>query len=72
LAFEFDSIVPRLSSETAYVAMNKQGSPQVKMITVPNQDFMVMGYVPLTDMVVDHPQGIRFMLPFVRKEFEAN
>jgi hypothetical protein len=52
--------------------MNKQGSPQVKMITVPNQDFMVMGYVPLTDMVVDHPQGIRFMLPFVRKEFEAN
>lgn len=72
LAFEFDSIVPRLSSETTYVAMNKQGSPQVKMITVPNQDFMVMGYVPLTDMVVDHPQGIRFMLPFVRKEFEAN
>ncbi|MBX9598562.1 MAG: hypothetical protein K2X04_08295 [Burkholderiales bacterium] len=72
LAFEFDSIVPRLSSETAYVAMNKKGSPQVKMITVPNQDFMVMGYVPLTDMVVDHPQGIRFMLPFVRKELEAN
>lgn len=72
LAFEFDSIVPRLSSETAYVAMNKQGSPQVKMITIPNQDFMVVGYVPLTDMVVDHPQGIRFMLPFVRKEFEAD
>jgi pimeloyl-ACP methyl ester carboxylesterase len=72
LAFEFDSIVPRLSSETAYIAMTNQGSPLVKMITVPNQDFTVAGYLPLSDMDVDHPQGIRFMLPFVRKEFDES
>jgi hypothetical protein len=52
--------------------MTNQGSPLVKMITVPNQDFTVAGYLPLSDMDVDHPQGIRFMLPFVRKEFDES
>ena len=70
LAFEYDSVVPRLNSETAYLAMAAQGSPAVKLMLIPNQDFMVKGLIPLSDMQVDHPYGIKFMLPFVRRELE--
>ena len=72
LAFEYDSVVPRLNSETAYLAMAAQGSPKVKLMLIPNQDFMVKGLIPLSDMQVDHPYGIRFMLPFVRRELELD
>lgn len=72
LAFEYDSVVPRLNSETAYLAMAARGSPKVKLMLIPNQDFMVKGLIPLSDMQVDHPYGIRFMLPFVRRELELD
>lgn len=72
LAFEHDSVVPTLNSETAFKAMTDSGSSWVKITRVPNQDFKVSGYLPWTDIDVDHPQGISFMLLFARKEFNES
>lgn len=69
LMLEYDSIVPRLNSETAYIGLTKNNSRYVKVTRVPNQNFKVRGYIPWTDVDVDHPQGISFMLLFARKEF---
>lgn len=70
LTYEYDSIVSPLNTMTAYAAMTRSGSVSLKMITIPNQDFQVIGYFPATDIDVDHPQGIKFMLLFARKEFD--
>lgn len=71
LAFEYDSIVPTINSETAFLATAAQGSPGVKLLLIPNQDFMVPGIIPFSDMEVDHPYGIKFMLAFIRQEIES-
>lgn len=71
LAFEYDSIVPTINSETAFVATAAQGSPGVKLLLIPNQDFTVPGIIPFSDMEVDHPYGIKFMLAFIRQEIES-
>lgn len=68
LAFEYDSIVPTINSETAFLATAAQGSPGVKLLLIPNQDFMVPGIFPFSDMQVDHPYGVKFMLAFIRQE----
>lgn len=56
LEFEYDSVVPKLNTETAYKAMTDAQSNWVKITRVPNQDFKVRGYLPWTDVDVDHPQ----------------
>ena len=52
--------------------MTDSGSSWVKITRVPNQDFKVFGYLPWTDIDVDHPQGISFMLLFARREFNES
>ncbi len=71
LMLEYDSIVPRLNSETAYIGLTNNNSRYVKVTRVPNQNFKVQGYIPWTDVDVDHPQGISFMLLFARKELDG-
>lgn len=67
LTLEHDSVVPRLNSETAYYAMAKQGSSKLNITMVPNQNFKASGYIPFTDINIDHGSGIPFMFLFLRK-----
>jgi hypothetical protein len=72
LSYEYDSVVPRLNSETAYAAMAAQGSSSLSITIIPNQNFKVDSPIPLVDMRVDHPQGLNFMLLFVRKQLDES
>lgn len=69
LMLEYDSVVPRLNSETAYIGLTRKNSSYVKITKIPNQDFKVRGYLLWSDINVDHPQGVSFMLLFARNEF---
>lgn len=72
LTLEYDSVVPRLNSETAYAAMAANGSTSLNITVVPNQNFKVDGYIPFTDDNVDHSQGLRFLLLFARNQFDES
>lgn len=70
LTLEHDSVVPRLNSETAYYAMAKQGSNKLAITMVPNQNFKASGYIPFTDINMDHGSAIPFMFLFLRKSIQ--
>ena len=69
LTFEYDSVVPRLNTETAFAAMSDKGSTSLQITVVPNQNFKVDSYVPFSDDNVDHASGMKFLLLFARNQF---
>lgn len=72
IALENDSVVTRLNSEVAYYAMAKQGSSALSITIVPNQNFKAAGYIPLTDIDIDHGSAIPFMFLFARNSFNES
>jgi len=72
ITLEYDSIVTRLNSETAYAAMAAQGSSSLNITVVPNQNFKTKSYLPFSDMEIDHPSGLNFMLLFARNQFDES
>lgn len=72
IALENDSVVTRLNSEVAYYAMAKQGSTALNITLVPNQSFKAAGYIPLTDIDIDHGSAIPFMFLFARNSFNES
>ncbi len=72
LTLEYDSIVTRLNSETAYMAMSEQGSSSLNISIIPNQNFKTKSYFPFSDMDIDHPSGLKFLLLFARNQFDES
>ena len=72
LTLEYDSNVTRLNSETAYAAMAAQGSSALSLTVIPNQNYKTKSYMPFSDMNIDHPSGLTFMLLFARNQFDES
>lgn len=72
LTLEYDSNVTRLNSETAYSAMSAQGSSSLSLTVIPNQNYKTKSYMPFSDMNIDHPSGLTFMLLFARNQFDES
>lgn len=72
LTLEYDSNVTRLNSETAYSAMAAQGSSALSLTVIPNQNYKTKSYMPFSDMNIDHPSGLTFMLLFARNQFDES
>lgn len=68
ITLDYDSIVPKLNSQVAFAAMSAQKSVDIKLVTIPNRDFKVRGYIPFTDTNTDHIQGFSFSVLFMRNE----
>lgn len=72
LTLENDSVVSRLNSEVAYTAMARQGSSSLNITIIPNQNFKSDGYIPFTDIDIDHGSAIPFMFLLARKSFNES
>lgn len=72
ISLEYDSVIPRINSEVAYLAMTKQKSSQLEITQIPNQDFKSDGHSIFADEAIDHASAENFMILFARKEFDAN
>lgn len=72
MTLEYDSIVTRLNAEAAYAAMVAQGSSSLNITVIPNQNFKTKSYIPFSDMNIDHPSGLSFMLLFARNQFDES
>ena len=72
LSLAHDSVVPSLNAKVAYIAMTAKGSTAVKLVEVPNSDYQVPGYLPLSDFNVDHISGLSYLLLFMRNEFNES
>ena len=72
ISLEYDSVIPRINSEVAYLAMTKQKSSQLEITQIPNQDFKSDGHSIFADEAIDHASAENYMILFARKEFDAN
>ena len=70
ITLQNDIVVNQLNSFTAYVAMSTANSQQVNLTIIPNDNFFAGGFIPFTDIVVNHSSFTPYGYLLARKYFD--